>query len=67
MKAPQRHQINDSPHEEGYILCIRCTCGSLLVASTLGLIQRTDVETAFDKHLIGILEAQWVKQFYQEA
>ena len=52
-------------------LCIehRCTCGVLLAIDSTSptAILSFDIEAAFDKHLIGVLETQWVKQFYQEA
>ena len=50
---------------------VRCTCGVLLVGfpimpKQLSLPPMVEVVQALDKHLIGVLETQWVRQFYQE-
>ena len=46
---------------------VRCSCGVLLITWHTTTTSVLNVNDAFDQHLIGVLEAQWVKQFYQEA
>jgi hypothetical protein len=44
---------------------IRCLCGALIYNGPLLGISPESLESAYDKHMIGILEYAWVRQFYQ--
>lgn len=61
-----RHSINDLFSIVGINIEYRCTCGVLLVSHPLIGTGHPRMETAFDQHMINVLETQWVHQFYQE-
>ena len=44
---------------------VRCTCGALIMNGALTTITPDNLEIAFDKHMIGVLEYVYVRQFNQ--
>jgi len=67
---PIKHTINEialveRPLHMASRIEIRCTCGVLILSSQLAVFTPENLDMAFDKHMIGILEYVWVRQFYQ--
>jgi hypothetical protein len=67
-----KHGINETARVEQPMhlasrVDVRCLCGSLLITGPLIMMIPANIELAYDKHLLNILEYTWVKQFYQEA
>ena len=50
---------NNAPHA----IDIRCTCGALLIANVSDRITIDTLVEAYDKHMIGVLDIVYIKQF----
>lgn len=60
---PRKHAVNNTVNTYSNMAEIRCVCGALLMTGIIGGISMAAVDAAYDKHIIAILDTQYIKQF----